>query len=346
VKNRQRWSFGGVQPRPHEPWAMQTQCLVEGPAAARLEVRVRFLHLVAVGDGEWHEAIERDVALPAVAVGALVGGGHRQRFAVPAWSEGHGAARRWQAAIAGAIELDAEPVDGGAHRLTVAIHNLTPEPAAGRALELQTMASCHTLFAIEGGDFVSLFDPPEALRSAAEACSNVGTWPVLVGPAGRRDAMLSSPIILYDHPEIAPESPGDLFDGTEIDEILSLRILTLTDDEKAAARAADPRVRALIDRTEALSADELAAMHGTMRRLPPGGLQPGARVRLRPRGRADAFDLALAGKLATVCTVERSVDGGAFVTVTVDDDPGADLGAEGEVGHRFFFRLDEVEPVR
>ena len=98
-----------------------------------------------------------------------------------------------------------------------------------------------------------------------QACRNVGGWPVLVGEEGTRDTMLSSPIILYDYPQIAPESPGDLFDGTEIDEILTLRIMTLTDEEKRAAIGLDSRARDLLSRTENLSREQLYDLHGVMR---------------------------------------------------------------------------------
>src|SRR6185503_4390183 len=111
------------------------------------------------------------------------------------------------------------------------------------------------------------------LVAAAAQCDNQGTWPVLVGGEGDRDMLLSSPIILYDYPRIAPESPGDLFDGCEIDEILTLRILTLTEAEKREIAAADPRSRALLERTEALTAEELALLHGTFREN-PGALKP------------------------------------------------------------------------
>ena len=106
-----------------------------------------------------------------------------------------------------------------------------------------------------------------AFRDAAAGCHNVGTWPVLVGEAGERDCMLSSPIILYDYPEIAPESPGDLFDGTEIDEILTLRIMTLTEEEKRAMRGVDERARQILERTETLPVEQLMKMHGAMRSL-------------------------------------------------------------------------------
>jgi hypothetical protein len=80
----------------------------------------------------------------------------------------------------------------------------------------------------EGGEFVSLLDPAVRFKKAAAECQNAGAWPVLAGDEGQRDMMLASPIILYGYPRIAPESPGDLCDGLEIDEILALRILTMT----------------------------------------------------------------------------------------------------------------------
>jgi hypothetical protein len=213
---------------------------------------------------------------------------------------------------------------------------------------------------VTDGELVSLVDPPPALRAAADACRNAGAWPVLVGPAGAHDTALCAPIILPDYPEVAPESPGDLFDGLEIDEILSLRILTLTDEERAEA-SRDPRVAALIARTQSLDPEALGRLHGALREprgdlprhdAPPRALRigdtevgPGARVVLRPQRRSDILDLVLAGRAATVVSVEQDWDGQSYVTVTVDDDPGRDLGAEGKPGHRFFFAPDEVEPV-
>ncbi|HEX2222879.1 MAG TPA: hypothetical protein VHN15_01590, partial [Thermoanaerobaculia bacterium] len=180
----------------------------------------------------------------------------------------------------------------------------------------------------------------------AERCENVGTWPVLVGDQ-ERSLLLSSPIILPDFPQVAPESPGDLFDGTEIDELLSLRILTLGDSEKEAMRRADDRARRLLDRTETLTSEELLALHGTWRReaAPDRGLGPGQRVRLQPTGRADIFDLELRGREATIVSVEVDLEGRTYLAVTVDDDPGQDLGRLGQPGHRFFFRPEEVEPL-
>ena len=106
-----------------------------------------------------------------------------------------------------------------------------------------------------------LVPDPAALRAQAEACENVGCWPVLVGEEGDGSTLLCSPIILGDYPEIAPESPGDLFDGGEIDQLLILNILSLTDEEKREMRDSDPRAREILERTEALSEDELMRLH-------------------------------------------------------------------------------------
>jgi hydrogenase maturation protease len=114
-----------------------------------------------------------------------------------------------------------------------------------------------------------LLEPPDELRGLASSCQNVGIWPVLVGEAGERDTLLSSPIILYDYPQIAPESAGDLFDGTEIDEILSLRIMTMTDEEKREMRESDDKMRLMLERTESLPPEQLMKLHGVVRSLRP-----------------------------------------------------------------------------
>ena len=107
---------------------------------------------------------------------------------------------------------------------------------------------------------------------------------MLAGPDECRDLVLSSPIILYDHPQIAPESAGDLFDATEIDEILTLRTMALTDEEKREARATDPRAADLIDRLDGLPPEMMERLHGAVRYLEPGvGPVPGVPRPAGPR---------------------------------------------------------------
>jgi hypothetical protein len=241
------------------------------------------------------------------------------------------------------VEMESVRVSEQVFRFTVRILNLT-EGLGGDC----SMLSAHTLLAVHEGSFLSLLDPPEEYRSAAAACKNIATWPVLAGREGERSLMLSSPIILYDYPQIAPESAGDFFDGTEIDEILTLRVLTLSDDEKQEVREGGDRARGILDRTEALPPEAFAKMHGAIRGLRKASkleFREGDRVRLHPRKNADIFDIALDGKIAIVESVERDFEDKIHLAVTVEDDPGRDFGVARQIGHRFFFGPEEVELV-
>jgi hydrogenase maturation protease len=285
VKNRQRWTFGGVYPRAYcethstgDAWAMQTECLALGEPT--INVQVRFLHLVERTGGDevptWQEAVERAINVGETDVFDLLRRPRREPFSFPGSLE-LGPVRREQRALAGTVEVAAERLGAGPFKVTVRVRNETPLEDAGQTsreeAQRRALVSTHTILGVRGGEFVSLIDPPEGLREAAAGCRNVGTWPVLVGEEGQKDTLLSSPITLYDYPQVAPESPGNLFDGTEIDEILTLRILSLTDEEKRSAAAVDGRVRELLARTEALAREELLGLHGTFRKLrpPPGG---------------------------------------------------------------------------
>jgi hypothetical protein len=289
IKNQRRWTFGGVYPQQHsaahpdDAAVMQTQCLVHAEQGCRLDVRVRFLHVVRrdlvdaegircdelIVDGEhwvaWDEATEREVSAAGLSPEAFA---QELVLDVPAnESEEPHLVRSWRG-LHGAIALEAEPLAGDLHRLTVRISNTTPFTGDDREEALrQTFCSTHTILRIEDGEFVSLTDPPEDLRAEAERCENVGSWPVLVGEEGERHTMLSSPIILPDYPEVAPESPGDMFDAAEIDQLLRLSILSLTEEEKREMRAADPKAREILERTESLSPEELMRLHGTIREM-------------------------------------------------------------------------------
>jgi hypothetical protein len=345
LKNRQRWTFGSLYPQVYsesrgsvDAWFMQTECLVLGHAETLLGVRARFLQVGQESSGSVLEPVEREVIVPGLPVGEVISGSRSLAFSF--------------SPIAGAVELSAERVGDACFKLSVRVVNHSPWDGASQNgwedVLPYILGSAHAILEVRKGQFTSLLDPPDPLRRLAAECRNVGTWPVLVGNAGERDRVLSAPIVLPDYPRVAPESPGDLFDGTEIDELLTLRILTLTESERREMRALDDRSRALLDRTEALDGGQLLSLHGTMRdsRSDTTGVahfKPGDRVRLRPRGGADAFDLVLAGRTATVAAVEQDYEGQVHLAVTVDEDPGKDLGEQGKPGHRFFFRPEEVE---
>jgi hypothetical protein len=179
---------------------------------------------------------------------------------------------RESTAVNGTIRVSAEPIEESRalRKLHLRIENVTQWSDAGASRDVvmrSSLIGVHSLLEAKRGKFVSLIDPPEWARAAAQKCSNIHTWPVMVGEDGDRDVVLSSPIILYDYPQIAPESPGDLYDATEIDEILTLRTMTLTDDEKRQARATDPRAAAIIDRVDDIPPEILDKLHGALRYL-------------------------------------------------------------------------------
>ena len=425
VKNRQRWTFGGVYPRDCAARdeslraTMQTECLVTGNPDAVVDIHVRFLHLLkrevgrlkepltdfstdreplftlvpylSVGDRRlhaWDEAVERTVTANSLTLNELIGAqvlvpfrfaGQREVEPVHAPDQTiPGVLIRSAVAVEGALTISAKEVVPSIFKLTVGIENVTP---VARPAELgqdgtqqHAFVSTHTILHIDGGEFISLLDPPDALADAARQCDNQGTWPVMAGEEGTRDIVLSSPIILYDYPQIAPESPGDLFDATEIDEILRLRILAMTDDEKRDMAAVDPRSRALLERTEALTATDMARLHGTLRdprlgtkRDSARGVDPwcaikakpelaflrvhgtelkiGDRVRLRPKAGADIMDIVLKDEVAVIEAIERDFEDKVHVAVVLENDPGREFGLDRMPGHRFFFSATEIEPV-
>jgi hypothetical protein len=333
----------------------------------------------------WEEAVEREIRLSQAALEELARQPRSVDFEFPAERTAEpiagregvaGRLVRTREAIRGAASVAAMELEPGIYRLTLRIENTTQAPvgqSSAQAAGSRAFMSTHMVAGITGGHFVSIIDPPARFAAAARACTNEAAWPILVGDHGASDTLLCSPIILYDHPQIAPESPGDLFDGTEIDEILTLRILTMTDAEKSEMAATDERARALLARTEALTQDQLLQLHGAMRNpgspdrmdgraigdpgratAPPRlaasnrgmqSLQVGAHVRLNPKVGADIMDLALAGQTAVIEALEVDFDNRIHVAVTIDADPGRDLGSARMPGHRFFFSPDEIELV-
>lgn len=230
----------------------------------------------------WQEAMERTVSVPPFSP-ATFSSDEPLLFTFPEGREfeplrdedgmiAAAVVREWKT-VQGSVEIESAYCSDGTIKVTVRIRNLTSSESSehqSRAGALNhSFISTHTILTVEDGEFVSLLDPPEALKSLAADCNNIGTWPVLVGEEGQRNTILSSPIILYDYPQIAPESPGSVFDGTEIDEILSLRILTMTDEEKREMRQSDQQARQILERTENMPPEQFMKLHGVLRGLRP-----------------------------------------------------------------------------
>ncbi|MGW0191121.1 hypothetical protein ACWDV7_36075 [Streptomyces sp. NPDC003362] len=287
-----------------EPDFQHTELLMEPRRGAVLAVEVRFLHAQrrtvqrALPDGgfetvpelrvddrvlpAWDEGHEERVRL-AVPVAELAGEGVDVPFTRPAAEETEpvtdaagrvvGRLVRRREEIAGSVRLSASELDGPyvTRRLSVVVENtsdwLPAERADRDAALTRSLIATHTLLCLDSGGFLSLTDPPEWAGGAVAACRNLHTWPVLAGEPGSRDLVLSSPIILEDHPAIAPESPGALYDATEIDEILALRTAALTDEEKREARGTDDRAAAVIELADSMPAEVLERLHGAVRGL-------------------------------------------------------------------------------
>jgi hypothetical protein len=280
-KNRSRWQFGVLMAPgyaaadPSERSFSQAECVLEHAGAPVVRVILRFLQVQrrSAGEQTWDEAVEREVEVSA----ALSGDGVTREFAVDGGEDRDGDVVRRREPLAGAVSVRAAEVEGPwrAVRLGVRVENRTElgSVPGRRADALPTaLVAAHTIITVSGGTFISMTDPPEWARPAVADCQNEGGWPVLADPGGQ--VVLSSPIILYDHPELAAESAGELYDGTEIDEILTLRTLALSDAEKAEARATDPRAAALLDRVESMDAQAMAQLHGTIRSPRPAAADP------------------------------------------------------------------------
>jgi hypothetical protein len=288
-KNQVRWQWGVLVPPAYaaaghgEHATSHSECLLEPGTDPVLHIRLRFLQLQhrSGGDGpvpEFDEAVEHEID-SVLSVSELLNTEQAVAVTVPGGTETTDGVTRQRWPLNGEVRLSARRLEGpyGLLQLTVEVVNTAQwaDPEAGRHVALRhSLIAAHTVLAVTDGEFISLLDPPQWAKLAVEVCRNERTWPVMIGEVGRRDVVLISPIILYDYPTIAPESPGDLFDGTEIDEILTLRTMTLTDEEKAEARATDDRVRKLMDRVDSMPPEMLDKLHGAIRYL---GESPGTR---------------------------------------------------------------------
>ncbi|MCW2762172.1 MAG: hypothetical protein JWR85_2373 [Marmoricola sp.] len=415
-KNVSRWQFGVLGPPgaadrglgEADTMTMHT-ILTDVTQSSSVTVHLRFLQLQhrqvrdAAGhdvaslpvDGRteisWDEAVEQELALTFTGlsndaepsststdnpvstsggadVEALPGGGSVVR-------------RRWPLHVV--VEASTEQ-HGPYTRLTLRVRNDHPDrPTTKEEATRTSLLGAHLLVEADGCGFGSVVDPPEGAREVVDRSRQDRCWPFLAGVEGETDLLLGSPIILYDYPEVAAESAGALFDATEIDEILTLRVMTMTDAEKAEARATDPRAAAIIDRCDAMSPGDLQQLHGIFRDPrgpaalpldePPtftdtggspwwdpasdasvdpasdsvvvGGvpIRKGSRVRVRPTRRADAQDLFFADQVARVTAVLFDVDGDTHVAVVLEGDPAADL--HDWYGRYFYFAPDEIEPL-
>jgi hypothetical protein len=326
---------------------LELRCVLEAPPDAVLTAELRFL---APG-GERHRAMERRIELPGAMVGALAATAAVKRVSV---ADGDDAPP-----LAVQLTLSARQLDARSEYeviLRVANDTLVSSGLDRAGALARSLLSTHPIVRVTGGRFVSPLERP---------CQSVNTFPILATPAD--DVVLGAAIVLPDHPEVAPESRGGLFDSTEIEEALLLHVQALSDAERREIETQDPAVREMIARAAAATPEEIIALHGrvTVRDPhtteppvePPGLVDPrageeaaeidgvtfrrGCRVIIRPRPDADLHARMLDGRTATIERIFTDYDGRTHLGVTIDDDPGQELMRE--TGRYLFFFAREVE---
>jgi hypothetical protein len=355
AKNATPTPFGIVYPPAYAAQSegtfdqLRLECVLEAEPGCELRAEVCFLQ----ASGERHQASERRLTLPATAVDALLAGGVGAEFAFEA-----------SPSLTGRARLRTERLDGSLVRVRACVHNSTELPGdpdvvdRPRAL-LASLLSTHVIVSASAGRFFSPLEREGAAGRAVAACRNLNTFPVLASADDR--TVLGAAIVLPDHPRLAPESLGNLFDNTEIEEALLLHVQALSDAERAAAERQDPAVREMLRRAEQASPEEMLALHGRVElsnRDPEPGhpvagepkvtvdgttFHKGGKVVLRPDPDRDVYDSMLAGRTATIERIYLDYDGTAHIGVTVDDDPAQELFRE--TGRYLFFKAGEVEAV-
>jgi hypothetical protein len=339
---------------------IELRCVLEAPSDATLAGEVRFL----AAAGHRHEAFARRLALTSMSLGELLAGSGPGRSSLERRFDREPGAGE---SLRVGLELSVRRLAPGRFELALRVENRTP-CAAGmdRAGALaHALISTHPILRVRGGGrFVSPLEHP---------CPSVNTFPVLAGAAD--DAVVGAAIVLPDHPQIAPESRGGMFDSTEIEEALLLHVKALSDAEREEIERDDPRVREMVARAAAATPEEVLALHGRMtlsdpaegeRRSrvsesppvePPGLADPtqgepqaevdgvtfrrGGKIVLRPGADADLHARLLDGRTATIERILIDYDGKTHLGVTIDGDAGQELLRDS--GRLLFFFPDEVE---
>lgn len=351
TKNAMPTPFGIVYPPDYARLGSHTfdliriECVITHGEGAKVAGTARFLQ----ASGERHEGVARRVEIDAASVEQLLGDGAGAEFSFDRGDDGP--------PLTGRARLRADRVDEGVTRVRMCVHNTTELEVPAEELDrpaalLAGMLSTHLVLETEGGRFVSPLERFGPIGEAISDCRNVNTWPVLASPDD--DAVLGAAIFLPDHPTIAPESLGNLFDNTEIEEALLLHVQTLSDDERAQISDQDPAVREMIERAEKATPEQMMGLHGRMDLKDPRAgedqvefgeqvIRRGATVVLRPQVRngGDPYDTILKGRAATVERIYFDYEDGVHLGVTVNEDPGQDLMRDS--GRYLFFRPEEVE---
>ncbi len=262
LKNRKRFNFGIVSPqswaenRENETYFQQTEALIFSEKEDfEISVKVRFLQIENQND-DWQKVLPRTVERKFNSAEVLK---EKSAFDFEFSTEEN------FREISGEIEIFAEKPEENPFKLNLNLSNKTDlENHFEENILPSSFVSTHSILQIENGRFISLLETKKELEKYAKSLENIGVFPVLVGDKEKQNAMLSSPIILYDFPEVSESSFDNFFDGTEIDELMVLSILALSDAEKEEIKKTDEKAAKILEKLEKADAQDLLKLHASM----------------------------------------------------------------------------------
>src|SRR5579862_304951 len=232
VKNQKPAPFGVIYPRAYHAYnpqaaaEIQSQCIVLGKESFSVHITVCFLHLARTNTSGWQTVERRIETDDAIAPELLI-----KSEKVPFYFDAENVNEMLP--IGGEVIVKTEAVEDidNAFKISVNVYNtsslINAKNVSRDEALCQSFLSSHIILTATNGEFISVQDPPDGFSLEIQRCENKGTWPILIDEANR--TILCSPIIVYDHPKIHPQSKTDLFDSTEIEEALMLHFAAMSD---------------------------------------------------------------------------------------------------------------------
>lgn len=282
----------------HASACMQTECIAIGNASSSLHISLRFLSLKPVTifekniDGDFErvaeltigdrlyqtgwQTIERNIDTEELLIYELCKSPKIVSFTFIEESgeeilyDGYGKAAGKKSFLIsetnGSVTIFASQIAGEkkGFKLQIIVKNETPVAGADKLsredISVQSFLSTNTILSLQQGEFISQQNPPKEWGEEAEKCTNINTWPILIDK--QNSTILSSPIILYDHPVINPKSKVDLFDSLEIEEALMLHFAAMSDDEKKRIAESDEKLESMLKKVGDLTPESMLNLHG------------------------------------------------------------------------------------
>ena len=264
LKNQKRFNFGIVSPkcwaenRTNNAFFQQTEVLIfSKDRDFNISMKIRFLQ-VEDKKYDWQNVLPRSIEVN-FNFAEILDTQHKKSFKFSSENNFR--------KIHGEIKTFATRIHKNLFKISLVLINKTEsENSSENQILPSSFISAHSILQIGKGKFISLRETQKEFESPAGTCKNIGVFPVLAGEKNKQNSVLSSPIILYDFPEVSENSFADFFDGTEIDELMVLSILALSDAEQEEIRKTDEKAAKILDKLDKIDARDLLKLHASMTR--------------------------------------------------------------------------------